>query len=74
MYEVRVLCSEGYCQQIRDHMKNNGYKHVTKQTMAAADHYGILTADDIDDVVDTASKLKQVFPGKIVKLKVIEMQ
>ena len=40
----------------------------------AADHYGILTADDIDDVVDTASKLKQVFPGKIVKLKVIEMQ
>ena len=74
MFEVKVLCVQGACEQVREHMRTNGYDNVTKQIMMAADHYGTLKSKDIDEAVNTARKLKHDLPDKILKVKVIPME
>ena len=70
-YEVRVLCVDGACDSVMEYMKSNGYRHVTRKTMAGADHYGILESTDLDAAVLKTRKIKQDLKEKIIVLKMI---
>ncbi|RNJ77700.1 MAG: hypothetical protein EB828_00410 [Nitrosopumilus sp. D6] len=74
LYEVRVWCSEGFCNEVMEYMENNGYEHVRQQDMPLADHFGILKSDDIDTAVAKSREIKRDMKDKVLKVKLVPLE
>ena len=57
-----------------EYMEGNGYKHVRRQDMPLADHFGILQSEDIDAAIAKAREIKLDMKDKVLKVKLVPLE